>query len=157
LQQEHDMDLRFRIRTLMLVAAGVALVCTAIVQFPGAEYLLLILLPLVGPLIGARWAGRRYEAGRLDPMSGGMVGGIVQAVLVSPMLSVVLRAHLALVALPLMALGLVYGFLVGLIVAYGLCVSAPRDPAPGPHRPGTNRAGTALHDLQPTCPADELE
>jgi hypothetical protein len=45
--------MRFRIRTLMLVVAGVALVCTAIVELPGREYLLILLVPTIGPLIGA--------------------------------------------------------------------------------------------------------
>jgi hypothetical protein len=74
----------------MLVVAGVALVCNAIAELPGGVYRLIPLIPVIGPLIGAGWAGRRYQPGSLDPISCALVGGAVQAMLMAMVLSVVL-------------------------------------------------------------------
>jgi hypothetical protein len=148
--------LRFRIRTLMLAVAGVALVCTAIVELPGREYLLILLVPAIGPLIGADWAGRRNEPDSLDPISGGLVGGTVQAILMAMALSAFSPLQPPFVVLPLLAIELVYGLLVGSIVTYGL-LTFSSEPASSRSIRREKRVGTRLQDPEPARAVDELE
>jgi hypothetical protein len=75
----------------MFVVVGVALICALFVELPNLVIgLSLLSLLSLGPLIGVTWTGWRYQPGRLDPISGGMLGGLVQS-----------------------------GLLMGLVVAYG--------------------------------------
>src|SRR3954451_11095488 len=77
------MRFRFKIRTLMVVVVMAALVCALCVELPWVALSLgFLFLLFLGPMIGASWAARRYRSGRLDPVTGGMAGGAVQAVLV---------------------------------------------------------------------------
>ena len=146
---EHDVQLQFRIRTLMFVVGGVALVCAAVVELPGGVYLLIPLVPVIGPFVGAGWTVRRYQTGRLDPISGALLGGIVQATLISMVLSVVLPHPPAYLFLPLVAVHLTYGLVVGLIVTYGFLAFSSRDPLSSRILPGGKRRGTDLRDLEP--------
>jgi hypothetical protein len=140
----------------MLVVAGVALVCTAIAELPGGVYRLIPLIPVIGPLIGAGWAGRRYQPGSLDPISGALVGGAVQAMLMAMVLSVVLPNSPEFLFLPLLAVQFVYGFVVGLIATYALLALSSSEP-PSSRTITGRRRGTGLRDLEPARAVDELE
>jgi hypothetical protein len=126
--------LRFRIRTLMLVVVGVALVSAVLVELPESVYSLILLRPAVGPLIGASWVACRYQPGGFDPISGGLVGGFVQAALIVLIVAFVSATHL--VASPttwwelivelspiLLAVAGVYGLFSGLFVSWCLIAS----------------------------------
>jgi hypothetical protein len=140
----------------MLVVAGVALVCAAVVELPGGPFLVVLLVPIIGPLIGAGWAGRRYQPGRLDPISGGVVGGILESMLASMVLSVVLKHPPEFLLIPLLAVGLFYGFVVGLIYTYGLLARSASAPPFATFGAVRKRVGTGLRDLQRARPVDEM-
>jgi hypothetical protein len=141
----------------MLVVAGVALVCTAVAELPGGVYLLIPLVPAIGPSIGAGWAGRRYQPGRVDPISGALLGGIVEATLMAMVLSVVLPHPPEFLFLPLLAVHLVYGFVVGCIVTYAFLGFSSSEPWSSWIATGGKRRGTGLRDLEPARAVDELE
>ena len=135
------MWLRFRIRTLMLVVVGVALVSAVLVELPEIAYFLILLIPAVGPLIGASWVVRRYQPGGFDPISGGLAGGFLQATLIVLIATFVFACQvftgtvtaswfldwcllvLGPVFLALLALHGVYGLMSGLLVSWCLLAS----------------------------------
>ena len=144
------MRFRLRIRTLMLVVLGVALVCALLAELP--EVLLrlgMIALNCMGPAIGAVWAGVRYRPGRLDPISGGMMGGAVQTgMLLAAGIFSALKSHgdivpylpeLGMTALFLLAFHVVIGGVVGgFISRYVLALKHPpldAEPSESPPRP----------------------
>ena len=120
----------------MLVVAGVALVSRVLVELPESAYFLILLLPAVGPLIGASWAGRRYQPGRIDPISAGLAGGFFQATLILVIATFVTASQvfaspttvwfildLGPVFLALLAVHGVYGLISGLLVSWCLLAS----------------------------------
>jgi hypothetical protein len=87
--------MRFRIRSLMILTAVVAVVCSLIPWLTTelVKVVALVAFLLIGPLIGSIWAGRRYNhAGNLDPLTGSVAGGLVQATVLSPLLALMLSS-----------------------------------------------------------------
>jgi hypothetical protein len=104
--------MRFRLRTLMIAVAAVALACAAFVWVGLLAAVALVLA--VGPLIGSVRAARRYEAGRVDPVSGALLGGLVLAAVLSLVVSVLVSLSdpdFALSRLPALAAGIILMFL----------------------------------------------
>jgi hypothetical protein len=140
----------------MVVVAGAALVCGTIAELPASAFLLVLLVPAIGPLIGAGWAGRRYQPGSLDPISGGLVGGTAQATLMAMVLSVVSTFQPPFLAIPLLAVEFFYGLIVGSIITYGLLIVASEPSSPRTI-PGGKRVGTSLREREPARAVDEME
>jgi hypothetical protein len=139
----------------MLAIAASAISCLCFLKFPGIGFQLLTFLIAVsvlsiGPLIGSVWVRLRCRDRKIDPVTGGLIGGAVQATLlvwpcqILPLYIWTLRTLRSevwifrllrmdsiwdafLVWLILLAAHAATGWLVGLLVS---CSLYPNNPAP---------------------------
>lgn len=88
--------MRFRIRSLMVLTAVVAVACSVIPWIVASDFqpvamVVLVSFVSIGPLIGSIRAGRRFkQEGDLDPIMGGVTGGMVQATVLTFLLALLL-------------------------------------------------------------------